>query len=192
MSCFSGIVDEHDHIRLGGYPAPFRKLLGLRVEEFAPYAPGQVHEISTDDEVRYPCDLWSDIIDLEGARTIAEYTKGFFTGSPAATRHAFGDGVAYYVGTRPAAAGMAWVLDRACRDAGVEGVASVPEGVEVVRRQSASTTLLYLLNHRHTPVEIALEAPAHDLLTGQDISGTFTLGPQGVAILTREYTPEAR
>jgi beta-galactosidase len=32
MSLFSGIVDEHDHIRLGGYPAPFRRLLGLRIE----------------------------------------------------------------------------------------------------------------------------------------------------------------
>jgi hypothetical protein len=34
---------------------------------------------------------------------------------------------------------------------------------------------LYLLNHRHTPVEIAPEAPGHDLLSGQDLSGTFSL-----------------
>jgi beta-galactosidase len=183
MSFFSGIADEHDHIRLGGYPAPFRKLLGLRIEEFAPYAPGQINEISTEDGTCYQCDLWSDIIDLEGATAIAEYVNGFFAGRPAVTRHAFGHGVAYYVGTRPAAAGMAWLLDRACREAGVAAVASVPEGVEALRRGSASTSLLYLLNHRHTPVEIALEAPAHELLSGQDVSGTFTLVPQGVAIL---------
>ena len=30
MSFFSGIADDNDHILLGGYPAPFRKLLGLR------------------------------------------------------------------------------------------------------------------------------------------------------------------
>lgn len=183
MSFFSGIVDEHDHIRLGGYPAPFRKLLGLRIEEFAPYAPGQSYEISADDGVRHPCDLWSDIIDLEGATAIAEYANGFFAGRPAVTRHSFGHGVTYYVGTRPAPAAMAWLLDRACREAGVEPVASVPEGVEALRRRSASNSLLYLLNHRHTPVEIALEAPAHDLLSGQDYSGIFTLDPQGVAIL---------
>ena len=36
MSFFSGIVDEDDQVRLGGYPAPFRDLLGLRVEDFLP------------------------------------------------------------------------------------------------------------------------------------------------------------
>src|SRR2546430_4912331 len=34
MSYFSGIVDPADQIRLGGYPAPFVELLGLRVEDF--------------------------------------------------------------------------------------------------------------------------------------------------------------
>ncbi|HEU4534508.1 MAG TPA: beta-galactosidase trimerization domain-containing protein, partial [Polyangiaceae bacterium] len=40
VTFFSGIVDEHDHVRLGGYPGAFRELLGVRVEEFAPLAAG--------------------------------------------------------------------------------------------------------------------------------------------------------
>ena len=36
VTYFSGIVDEHDHVRLGGYPGAFRDLLGVRVEEFFP------------------------------------------------------------------------------------------------------------------------------------------------------------
>ena len=39
---FRGIVDEHDHVRLGGYPGALRDLLGIRVEEFIPLAAGQV------------------------------------------------------------------------------------------------------------------------------------------------------
>ena len=39
VTYFSGIVDEHDHIRLGGYPGAFRDLLGVRVEEFFPLLP---------------------------------------------------------------------------------------------------------------------------------------------------------
>ena len=31
VTYFSGIVDEHDHVRLGGYPGAFRALLGVRV-----------------------------------------------------------------------------------------------------------------------------------------------------------------
>ena len=29
MTFFSGVVDENEHIRLGGYPAPFREMLGI-------------------------------------------------------------------------------------------------------------------------------------------------------------------
>ena len=43
VNLFSGIVDENDHIRLGGYPGAFTDLLGLRSEEFGPLlAGGQV------------------------------------------------------------------------------------------------------------------------------------------------------
>jgi beta-galactosidase len=184
MSFFSGIVDEREHIRLGGYPAPFRKLLGLRVAEFAAYAPGESNALVAGDGARYACDLWADVIDLEGAEALATFAGAFYAGRPALTRHTFGQGAAYYVGTRPDASGMAWLLGRACDEAGVRPALAAPEGVEVVRRESAAGALLYVLNHRATPAEIALAAPAHDLLTGRRLGGTFTLDSRGVAILT--------
>ena len=42
-----GIVDEHDQIRLGGYPGAFRDLLGVRVEEFFPLPAGET--VALDD-----------------------------------------------------------------------------------------------------------------------------------------------
>lgn len=36
VSFYSGTVDDFDRLHLGGYPAPPRKVLGLRVEEFWP------------------------------------------------------------------------------------------------------------------------------------------------------------
>ena len=47
VTYFSGIVDEHDHIRLGGYPGAFRELLGIRVEEFTPLREGE--QVRLDD-----------------------------------------------------------------------------------------------------------------------------------------------
>ena len=41
MSFFSGVVDPFEHIRLGGYPQPFRKMLGLDVVDFHPLAGGE-------------------------------------------------------------------------------------------------------------------------------------------------------
>jgi beta-galactosidase len=81
---------------------------------------------------------------------------------------------------------MDWLLGRACGDAGVRPACVVPAGVEALRRVSATTTLLYLLNHGATAADIALDADADELLTGRRLSGMFTLEPQGVAILISE------
>lgn len=186
VAFFSGIVNEHDHIWLGGYPAPLRAVLGLRVEEFVPYAPGQLNTLITGDGARFGCDLWSDVIHLEGATALAEYADAFVAGWPALTRHAFGQGAAYYVGTRPDAAGLAWLLEQVCADAGVQPASIVPNGVEVVQRHSDRGTLLYVLNHRTTPVEIALDAAADELVRGQRVTDTLTLAAQDVAILVRD------
>ncbi len=50
VTYWSGIVDEDDHIRLGGYPGAFRDLLGVRVEEFLPLRQGE--SVSLDDGTR--------------------------------------------------------------------------------------------------------------------------------------------
>ena len=183
MGPFSGIVDEHEQIYLGGYPAPFRALLGLRIEEFAPFAPGQSNGIVTEGGAIYSCDLWADVIELESAEPLASYTDGYYAGAPAITRNAFGAGAAYYVGTRPEPAAMAWLLEHVCAETGLGPAAVVPDGVEAIRRRSVTNELLYLLNHGEAPATITLERPAEELLSGRRLSGEFTLEGRGVAIL---------
>ncbi len=183
MSFFSGIVDEQDHILLGGYPAPFRRLLGLRVEEFDPYVPGQTNHIRMSDGSTYACELWSDVIDLEGAEGLAYWTDDFYAGRPAITRHAFGQGLSYYLGTRPEQAFMEQILDQICNEANVHPVLAVPPGVEAVRRENEGRSFLFVLNHTTSAVEIRLNQTARDMLTGQEHSTQLTLEPRGVAIL---------
>jgi beta-galactosidase GanA len=55
----------------------------------------------------------------------------------------------------------------------------------VVRRDDATTSLLYVLNYRPAAVEIDLDEPADELLSGRRLSGACTLEPYGVAILRR-------
>ena len=183
MSFFSGIADERDHILLGGYPAPFRALLGLRVEEFDPYVPGQSNELVTADGATYRCDLWSDVMDLEGAEAIATFRRDFYAGRPAVTRHHFGEGMAYYVGTRPEEAYLAELLGRVCAEVGVAPPLEAPSGVEVTRRVDDDGSFLFLLNHNTTPTEVMLQQPGHDLLTDKSLSGTIVMEPYGVIVL---------
>lgn len=188
MAFFSGIVDEHDHIRLGGYPAPFRRLLGLRVEEFTPLAPGAAAMLVAGD-ARLRCDLWADQIGLEGAAALASFADGPYAGRPAITHHALGAGHAYYLGTRLDGRGMAWLLEAACARAGVRPAAAAPRGVEAVLRRDGARALLHLLNHGDAPATVPLDGPGLDLLSGQRHDGALELGPREVAILQLEEAP---
>jgi beta-galactosidase len=183
MSFFSGIVDENEHIRLGGYPAPFRELLGLFVEDFVPFAAGEANRLATPDGASYSCDLWADLVHLEGAEPIATYERGFYAGTPAVTRHASGGGTVYYLGTLPEERYTKEMLAATCREAGVEAPLEAPPGVEVVRRKTGGASFLFVLNHGDQSVEVRLPRPARDLLTGTEHGGELTLEPMGVAVL---------
>lgn len=193
MSYFSGIVDEHDHILLGGYPAPFRRLLGLRVQEFEPMMPDQSNGLivsKSGSGAAFSCDQWRDEIDLEGAEAIATFASDYYAGHPAVTYHQFGQGGAYYLGTRPDAAFMDWLLERACAEAGATPTAEALEGVEITRRMGEGASYLFVLNHNPHETQVTLPAPAYDLLTGEERPPTIALPPFGVALL-REQEPSS-
>ncbi|MCB0025632.1 MAG: beta-galactosidase [Caldilinea sp.] len=184
MGFFSGIVDENEHIRLGGYPAPFRKLLGIRVEEFAPMADGEQNEVRFADGSSSACGLWADVIDLEGATALATFTGNFYAGRPAITEHTFGRGRAIYIGTRLAPETTGALLGRLSAAAGVTPPVSAPPGVEVVRRRTDDgRTLWFVLNHRPELVTVTLPAAGIDVLTGAEVAGAVALEPYGVLIV---------
>jgi beta-galactosidase len=178
LSFFSGIVDERDHVRLGGYPAPFRRLLGLVVPELWPHAEAETRHVTMGGE-RYACELWSDLIEHEGAEPVATFEDGWLSGRPAVTRN----GSAWYVGTRLDREGTDVLVTKLVEQAGVEPALSAPRGVEVVRREGDGRSFLFLLNHRAQAAEVDLDGDYRDLLTGEERSGILGLEPFGVAVL---------
>jgi beta-galactosidase len=187
LSFFSGIVDENDHVRLGGYPAPFRRLLGLRVEEFEPYTPQQRNRLLLADGTSCDCRLWSDLIDLEGAQPLAHYADDWYAGRPAITRRQHGRGTAYYLGTQPDQSGMSWLFDRVLDTAGVTPTLATPAGVEAVRRGDGERSFLFLLNHSDKEQTVALDRPGRDLHSQRLHSRTISLAPLDVAVLAEEH-----
>lgn len=183
MSFFSGIVDERDHVRLGGYPAPFRKLLGLRIEDFLPLAVGEENRMLTIEGEAYDCELWADLIQTEGAETLATYETGFYAGTPALTRYEFGRGTAYYLGTRTEETYIKRLLAEVCRKAGIRPPLATPPGVEVVRRRTEGGTFLFVLNHNQEEITLTLDATTKDFLTGDPCRAHLTLEPLGVSVL---------
>lgn len=183
MTFFSGIVDEDEHVRLGGYPEPFRELLGIEIEDFVPFAADEGNGLLSEAGNTYHCSLWADLIHPREAETLVSFTKGFYAGTPAVTRNRYGRGSAYYVGTRPETAYTEMLVESVCREAGVRPPLAAPEGVEAVRRVGEEGTFLFLLNHNVREEEVELPYAAEDLLGGAHYDDTILLEPLGVMVL---------
>jgi beta-galactosidase len=182
MSFFSGIVDRDEHVRLGGYPASFREVLGLHVEEFAPLQATDSTTVRTVDGQSLVANTWVDLIRTEGAHVLATYMNDWFADQPAITEHAHGKGRALYVGTALDPTGRAWALERACRSAGVRG-RELPHGVESVSRTDGERRWRVLLNHSDESAEVALDDPGVEVLSARAVTGSISVNPRDVAIV---------
>ncbi|MEV0961479.1 beta-galactosidase [Streptomyces sp. NPDC049910] len=181
---FSGVVDENDQVRLGGHPGAYRELLGIRVDEFFPLREAESVRLSDGS----PAALWTELVGLRGAEAFLSFHRdpslgGPVAGHPAITRHRFGDGVSWYVATRPDGGALRALLARVCREAGVRAAAEVPAGVEAVRRRGPDSGYLFLINH--TDTDVSVPADGVDLLSGTPISGTAMVRAGG-AVVVRE------
>ncbi|WP_051477132.1 beta-galactosidase [Arthrobacter sp. Br18] len=142
VTFFSGIVDENERVRPGGYPGAFRDLLGIRSEEFFPLHPRDSLTLSNGGTAT----LWSEALRLEGAEAVLTYDGGHLAGGPAVTRHGFGEGRAWYTGTVLDPATLKGLLTTAAAEAGVV-LPDVQEGLEVIVRSGNGRTYVFLINH---------------------------------------------
>ena len=179
MTFFSGIVDQFDNVYLGGYPRPFRRLLGLKVLDFDPLRVGHSIDLRFHDGAQARGEIWSELIELDGAEAVATSN-----GSPAITRHRFGEGTAFYIGTVPDQVALARVLEEACSAADVKPTARMPQAVETVRRYAGGKSILFVLNHRDVAVDVPVEETGTNLIDGSEVHrGLMRLEPRGVAII---------
>ncbi|MEV7331509.1 beta-galactosidase [Micromonospora sp. NPDC093244] len=179
VTYFSGVVDENDHIRLGGYPGAFRDLLGVRTEEFFPLRAGE--QVRLDDGST--ADVWTEWVHPDGAEVLSSYTDGPLPGVPALTRHRVGDGAAWYVATRLDEPATDRLVARLLDEAGVRPAVPAPTGVEVVRRRDGERTWLFVLNH--TGAQVRLPVAGVELLTGERCAGELAV-PAGEVAVVRE------
>lgn len=181
VTFYSGIVDENDRVRPGGYPAVWRDLLGIRVEEFAPVLPGE--QISLESGTT--ATLWTERLVAHDADVIDRFVGGPAGGLPALTRRRGRDGAgdAWYLATLPDREGLARLIDHALSAAGVQRVAGARADVDVVRRVGDDRSYRFIINHGGD--DVLLNARGIDLVTGETASGTVRV-PAGAVRVIRE------
>lgn len=187
----SGIVDQSDNVHLGGYPGPLRKLLGLWVEEIDALAPTAHNAItSASDAVPdadYKASLVSDLIHLEGAQSLANYDSNWYAGMPAVTKHHYGKGTAYYIGTQADDDLTSQIVQLLLNEQNVAVLEDVPAGVEVTARRKEGKEFIFIMNHNDTPASTNLAYEGYtDLLTGQDLTNDLGLAAFDVKIAVKK------
>jgi len=184
VTYFSGIADENDHIRLGGYPGAFRDLLGVRSDEFRPLLGEQQVALEGASLGALTGTLWSEPVVPTDAIVLATYTDGPSAGFAAITRAARDAGHAWYVSTELDTNGRRAVIDLVCAAGGVTAPVPASPGIEVVVRHAADVEYVFAINH--TDTEGWVNAKGTDLLTGRLHAAPVPVPENGVVVLRRQ------
>ncbi len=181
---FSGYVDEHDLVTVGGYPGKLRDILGIWVEE-EDALPEDMQNAFHYNGKTHPASMLCDLLHTEGAEALAFYEKDFYAGMPVLTKNAFGKGFGYYVATQSDDAFYREYLGEICREAGIEPVMDAPDGIEVTRRVNENGTFIFILNHTEEPQVMAIPFAGCDLLGGKSYEegDALTLAAKDVSII---------
>src|SRR6266566_1510637 len=185
---FSGIVDQNDHVVLGGYPGELRALLGIHVEEFDPWLEEMTNQVVIQDgplQGSYPCTLWGEVVHLEGARAIGVFASDYYADGPALTVHRLGKGQAYYLATQGGDELLAKLAQTLCQEAGVTPLMKTTEGVEVTRRvRNDGRHVYFILNHNDSPEMVVLPGGTFtSLLSGSEVTGQNEIAARDVLVL---------
>ncbi len=187
---FSGMVDENDLVILGGYPGAFRKLLGLWIEEIDALYPDMGNKIVLKEKFpemtkeEYDCRLICDVINTEGAKTLAVFGKDYYEGFPSLTENNYGKGKAVYIATEPEVDFIRDLMKHYCNEKAIHPFVEPQRGVEITQRVKDNKTFTFILNHRNDKVTLTLpEGKFNNLLNGEIVTGKITILPKDVCIL---------
>ncbi|MCZ8516131.1 beta-galactosidase [Paenibacillus filicis] len=187
LSMRTGVKDWNNAVIPKTLPGEFSELLGITIEDYdclRQFGQGLrwiAETATTEEDVR----IWSDIITLNGAETLAEYNQDFYANTPGITRNTYKQGLAYYVGTELGPDMMRLFIEELLRGSGVSGMVASPEGVEITRRRGQDGDYMFVINHNSTEVGLAIPEEWNALVGTEYLQGTILKLPSyGVALFS--------
>ncbi|MCK8607978.1 beta-galactosidase [Agromyces sp. C10] len=185
VTFYSGIVDEHDRVRPGGYPGAWRDLLGVRVEEFTPVLPGTPLVL----ESGAAASLWAERVEATDAAVLDRFADGPAAGRPAVTRRAgsSGAGDAWYLATLLERDDLLDLVGRVVEGAGAASAPAAGADVEITRRIAEGRAYTFVVNHGADAVEVDVRGT--ELVTGTVADGRLAV-PAGAVRVIREEDAE--
>lgn len=177
MTYWSGIVDEDDLCFMGEVPHQLADVLGLRSEEIDGLYDGDTNAAVPADSVdsacddapvrlgqKYICSRLCDLTDVRDAEVLMTYESDFYAGKAALTRHAFGEGEAYYVCADMEQSFYTDLYEQILTRKGIRRILEhVPECAEVSSRVGEEAEYIFVQNYGRSPVFIEIPQDAQIL-----------------------------
>jgi beta-galactosidase len=185
VSYLSGVVDSSNTVRLGGYPALLRSLLGVRVEEFHPLARGELVPLAGGGYGS----VWSERLEAHDADVLDRYEAGDLAGGPAITGRAAGSGYAWYVSTRLSdERNNLFVLDALATAGITPALPKLGPAVHgLLRRKGPGRSWQFWLNYGDTTVDVPTRG--YDLLLHRPVPARVELLPGAAAVVRQDGAP---
>lgn len=188
----TGYVNENDLVHLGGFPGgKLRKIFGIWAEEMDvlhdnEHMQNKYEENELGLSGTFESRDFCEVIHPEGAEVIARYTAEYYAGTPCITVNAYGQGKAYFIGTRQNAEETEKIVNAIAARAGVHKIiaAEPPQDVKVLSRTDGDYEYVFITNYALENRSVALDSGEYtDLLDGKTYTGSVTLEKYGVKVL---------
>ncbi|MGE4490403.1 MAG: beta-galactosidase [Kiritimatiellales bacterium] len=180
---YTGYVDEDGLCFEGGRPGGgLRKLFGVWNEEYDLLPEQTVLPVRFMDGAESGAEKICELVHVEGASVVAEYTGDFYKGMPAVTQHRYGKGSAFYVAAELVEDGMARFYDIVVETAGVRSVIECrkPVSVSVSVREHAESDacFVFITNWSADAAEITFPEEVRIIVPdGSELAGRLNLTP---------------
>jgi beta-galactosidase len=181
----TGVKHWNNSVIAKTLPGDLSDVLGIKIYDYdcLRQFEQQVRWNSASKEISEAANKWCDVITLEGAEALAQYELDYYQNTAAITQHAYQQGKAYYVGTELGPKVMVQFVGHALEQAGIAGIASSSEGVEITRRKGNTADYLFVINHQGAAVEIQVPVEWRALIGQSYLSeGRLALPAYGIAV----------
>ncbi len=189
IGCRAGLKDEHGQMVMLAQPGLLQELTGTDVREFtfvSPAEPVVTTDIRiTDDIIKtVPMAVYNDVLTpLVGTEVLATYNNCYYKNEAAITRHRVGKGEVYHVGATFSEDLTKELLQYLQLSEPFSEDLTVPEDVELIRREKNEKVWYFLLNYQPTETEVVLHKEMQNVFDGSMQQGEVALPPYGVTVL---------
>ncbi|AGB41273.1 beta-galactosidase [Halobacteroides halobius DSM 5150] len=179
----NGVKDENNIVTDKTLPGFFSELAGIEINEYESLQVNQQNSVVFENK-EYDTRVWSDLITLTGAKSLAEYNQNFYAGTPAITENKYGQGEVYYIGCSPDDKLLSYLYERILIKTSLNAI-ETEKGVEIIKKTGEKNNYLIALNHNSQSYKINL-SKTYKTIDGKQAKTELQLQPFDGIILKQD------